>query len=155
MIYSKTYWHDRGDSYTSDWHNYYMSEVSQFLQSIDLVKGTIIEYGCYKGEMLDHLAKNYPDCNIVGVDYYNINNHPSIIETDIKDFNSKFDITLALNDLIDFHKDPESKLAGRNHAIKHLIPGGFYVESSAHPVQHIPGLVLVKLEKYVSFFKRG
>lgn len=152
MIISKTYWHDRGYEYTNGWHTYYKEQLLNFLNNYELLPGTIIEYGSYQGKMLDYLSKRYPHHEVVGIDIYNINKHSNIIETDIKDFNSTYKLSLALNELIDYSRDLDSKMAGRSHALKNLISGGFYVDSSRNPVKYIEGLDLLYSVKYMSFF---
>ena len=152
---SKTYWHDKGDNYTSYWHSYYIDELKDFLQNISLENKTIVEYGCYKGHTIDWLQQKYSTCNVVGVDFFNVTQHASIIETDVKEFKTIYDnLILASNDLIDYTKDLESKLAGRTHALDNLMCGGYYFETSANPVREIAGLDLIKSSQYISFFQK-
>lgn len=154
-MYLKTYWHDNGDEYTSCWHNYYIKELKSFLCNVELKNKTIIEYGCYKGHTIDWMQERYPTCQVIGVDFFNISNHNCIIETDIRSFkNSYSNLFLAINDLIDYTKDLESKLAGRKHALDNLVCGGYYFETSANPVREIAGLDLIKSSEYISFFQK-
>jgi hypothetical protein len=132
-----------------------MKEVSDFLGRFDLLPGTILEYGSYQGKMLDYLIKKYPTHEVIGIDINNINDHPNIIEIDIKEFDNICHLSLAINDLIDFNRDLESKLAGRTHALKNLINGGLYIEGSSTPVRRIDGLELVQSSKYISFFVKN
>lgn len=155
MRLNRSYWHDKGSEYTSRWHTYYMKEVSAFLKVFDILPGTIIEYGCYQGKMLDYLIEKYPLHDIVGIDFYNINNHLNIIEMDVKQFRNNYTLSLALNDLVSINVDRDSKVAGRAHALRNLVNGGVYIESSVTPTTNIEGLELIKSSKCISFFVKN
>lgn len=149
-----TYWVDRGKEYTNIWHEYYIDQLSKILSNILLPSGVILEYGSYDGKTIDFLRGLFDDRFIVGIEYNLVGNHPNVFEMDVRDLNSDMNIALALNDLSDYDIAPKSKTHAKNHAIRNIVEGGYYIESGKQGFKPIDGFEMVYEDKFLAAYKK-
>ncbi len=93
--------------------------------------GKILEIGSYKGQNLDNLNALYGKSRVLGIDAYKYNNHPQILEADIRNIQNDTSIkSLALgwNSASDWDTSPKSRLSAFSFIHKRLVKGGIYVD---------------------------
>ena len=127
-----TFWKDNVEKATY-WEKYIANFVKELLQEHRLPEGDIMEYGSYKGALLDTIKELYPLRKITGFDTDNLANHKDIVEMDIRHLSSmrEYDcsIALAINDIPVWEHSGPSKMAAYSHAMTNLVEGGYYLES--------------------------
>ena len=127
-----TFWKDNEWKATY-WETYIADFVKELLQEYRLPEGDIMEYGSYKGGLIDTLKELYPLRKITGFDTDNLANHKDIVEIDIRQLSSmrEYDcsIDFAVNDIPIWEHSGPSKMAAYSHAMTNLVDGGYYLES--------------------------
>tara|TARA_B100000497_G_C7598694_1_gene359866 strand:- start:303 stop:833 length:531 start_codon:yes stop_codon:yes gene_type:complete len=144
--------------------------VNRVLPTISIPDyGNIVEYGCWRGTVLDSLNHVYRDSiqrgarKVIGYDCDNWMNHPQIIKTDVRHLSGmipaqNFTIALAWNDCDDWPNSPLSKMAAMDHALNNMVRGGVYIDHKRGCPDFIlshPNLSIVEETEYLYFFRYG
>ena len=133
--------------------------VKNEIFNFNIPDGYIIEYGSWRGAVIDLLAKEYGEDRVFGFDISNFTNHPRIHKMDVRHLagNKKYKLPIALawNDLSEWEGSPLGKQAAFDHALNNLVDNGIYMEMKNSPdyIRQHPNLHLFKETKYVSFFR--
>lgn len=121
--------------------------------------GLIIEYGSWRGKVLDELSNLYGSDRVLGFEINNFTDHPNIVDVDVRTLcgNKKYSkpIALAWNDCDDWEHSPATKQAAMDHAMSNLMHDGVYIEHRKCPefVNNHPNLTLIHSTKYLLFFR--
>lgn len=140
--------------------NHNISIVKNMLPNLSVdSQGFIVEYGSWRGNVLDALSHLYGKERVFGFDINNFTSHSQIYDVDVRTLcgNKKYakPIALAWNDCDDWEHSPATKQAAMDHALNNLIGGGIYIEHKKCPsfVYTHENLTLIHKTKYLLFFK--
>lgn len=132
---------------------------NQIRQINVLQYGYIVEYGSWRGAVIDALSEEFGRDRVFGFDISNFTNHSQIHKVDVRHLsgNPKYDypIALAWNNLSEWKGSPLGKQAAFDHALNNLVKGGIYIEHKKCPdyILNHPNLFLVIETKHLLFFK--
>lgn len=121
--------------------------------------GYIVEYGSWRGTVVDILSKRYGAERVLGFDISNFTNHSQIHNVDVRlisgDKRYKMPIALAWNDLSEWTGSPASKQAAFDHAMNNMIDGGIFIEHKKSPsyIYNHKNLTLIHSTKHLLFFR--
>lgn len=132
--------HEKGE-----WSKYVTSSISQAIKSnleifSNLPNGDFIEYGCGVGQNLEYLKSQFPERNIIGIEYKKFEEKDFIHEVDVRNICSyekfKTPLAFAINELPNWHGSAITKQGGYDHAMANLVVGGLYWETrKRNPVE--------------------
>lgn len=129
------------------------------IPTFDIPDGYIVEYGSWRGSVIDVLSGIYGKDRVFGFDIGNFFNHPQIHGIDVRHLAGsrqyKIPIALAWNDLSEWNGSPMGKQAALDHALNNLVNDGIYIEHKACPgyILSHPNLTLIYKTKHLLFFK--
>ena len=121
--------------------------------------GYIVEYGSWRGAVVDALSEQFGKHRVFGFDISNFMDHPQVHKVDVRHLsgNPKYNIPIALawNDLSEWVGSPIAKQASFDHALNNLVDGGIYIEHRKSPeyILSHPNLSLIRETKHLLFFK--
>lgn len=121
----------------SAWQNEVDNFFKNVLFNLDIPKGFIVEFGTFRCVSFNKLIKHFGQDRCFGFDIVNYENHPNVVECDVRTdlkFNLISNMAFAWNDISEWHGSPESKLAILNYTNKKLVPGGYYMDDALHRI---------------------
>lgn len=134
--------------------------VNSVIKDLDVPQyGFIVEYGSWRGGVVDALTGLYGLNRVLGFDISNFTNHSQVHKLDVRHLsgnaNYKMPIALAWNDLSEWYGSPMGKQAAFDHALNNLVNGGIYIEHKKCPdyIAKHPNLTLVLETQYLLMFK--
>lgn len=121
--------------------------------------GYIVEYGSWRGSVIDILSKLYGTERVLGFDISNFTDHPQIHAVDVRLISGnslfKMPIALAWNDLSEWNGSPAGKQAAFDHAMNNMVNDGIFIEHKKCPeyIHNHPNLTLIHNTKHLLFFR--
>lgn len=138
-------------------HN--LSIAKTVIPKFELPQGFIVEYGSWRGSVIDELSRRYGVHRVFGFEIGNFFGHLQIHDFDVRHLagNRQYQrpIALAWNDLSDWNGSPMGKQAAFDHALTNLVDGGIYIEHRKCPdyILSHPNLTLIDETKHLLFFR--
>jgi hypothetical protein len=121
--------------------------------------GYIVEYGSWRGAVIDALSDVYGKSRVFGFDISNFCNHPQIHAVDVRHLSGynqyRKPIALAWNDLSNWEGSPIGKQASFDHALNNMVDNAIYIEHKncpSHVFEH-PHLSLEIETDHLVFFR--
>lgn len=133
--------------------------VKNVIPTFDLPDGYIVEYGSWRGAVIDELSRRYGSHRVFGFEIGNFFDHRQIHNIDVRHLagNRQYQrpIALAWNDLSEWNGSPMGKQAAFDHALNNLVDDGIYIEHRNCPdyILSHPNLTLFHETKHTLFFK--
>ena len=133
--------------------------VQNVIKHFDIPQGFIVEYGSWRGSVLDELSRQLGAHRVFGFEIGNFFDHPQINNIDVRHLagNRKYErpIALAWNDLSEWNGSPMGKQAAFDHALNNLVNDGIYIEHRNCPdyILTHPHLTLFHETKHLLFFR--
>jgi hypothetical protein len=134
--------------------------VNDVIVNLDIPsEGYIVEYGSWRGSVINALTKLYGADRVFGFDISNFCNHPQVHSIDVRHLSGysyyRKPIALAWNDLSNWEGSPVGKQASFDHALNNMVDNAIYIEHKncpPHILKH-PHLILEFETKHLFFFR--